>query len=67
MTNEQAQALQELKDYKQLYLSPPDVYRQKLSELGLLDEQAEEAIKDYEYYIEHKRLRRPEMWLKKRN
>ena len=66
LTNEQAHALQELKDYKELYLSPPDVYRQKLSELGLLDEQVEEAIKDYEYYIEHKRLRRPEVWLKNR-
>ena len=67
LTIEQREALSEMKDYGRLYIEPPAAYRRKLEEWDLLDEQVEEAIKDYEYFIEHKRMRRPEMWLKKRD
>jgi hypothetical protein len=30
--------------------------------MGLLDDEAEEAVRDYEYFLEHHELRRPALW-----
>ena len=58
--------LQLLKSYDELFVSPPNAYRQKLDELNLLDEHTENAVRDYEHYLMHKELRRPDKWLNTR-
>lgn len=59
-------ALESLKDSSRFFVSMPEVYREKLRELNLLDKYSVDAIDDYEHFIQHKKLRRPDVWLKPR-
>lgn len=66
LSNETTEVLNSLKDYDRLFVSSPDTYRERLRELDLLDEYTEDAIRDYEHFLQHRELRRPEVWLKLR-
>jgi hypothetical protein len=59
-------SIKTLHDYGELRIASPQDFRRELAALDLLDEEAEEAIKDYEYFLEHHKLRRPELWQQER-
>ena len=64
--NKFAQEFEALRNYKKLQVPTPARLRDFLQERNFLVEEVEEAIKDYEHYLDHRELRRGELWLKKR-
>jgi hypothetical protein len=53
--------------YNDLWIAPPADFRRELSAMGLLDDEAEEAVKDYEYFLDHRELRRSALWQAERS
>jgi hypothetical protein len=52
--------------YGDLWIAPPADFRRELTAMDLLDDEAEEAVRDYEFFLKHRTLRRPGLWQKGR-
>lgn len=46
-------------------IAKPEDLTEFLDKYGLLSDEAKELIKDYEYYIKHRKQRRPQVWSKR--
>jgi hypothetical protein len=53
---------EDLKDFDTRRVEPPSRYRAFAAQSGLVSDEVEAALRDYEHYQEHGKLRRPEMW-----
>jgi hypothetical protein len=67
LTETERERFDSLRRYEELWIASSTEFMRVLKELDLLDDEAEDAVKDYEFFLKRRTLRRPDIWLKERS